>query len=115
MCIYTLFSDSRMTKSRRGKDPDEVIHELGGCGRFQIRMALMVHLMNLIIVWSLHSMVFTTAAPKWQCAEETLYVSNESIKFSANSTWHESCEGQSGSPCSQFMFTNDMRTIVSEV
>ena len=103
-----------MTDREPGKDPDDVIRELGGCGRFQIKLALTVHLINLVIVWSLHSMIFTTAAPKWQCADDNLDSSDYTL-HSANNTLQESCTRQNGTACSHFVFAKDMRTIVSEV
>ena len=59
-----------MAEEEDHKGPDEVIYELGACGRFQIRFALMIHTMNIVIVWCLGSMIFITAVPKWRRTNE---------------------------------------------
>ena len=90
-------------------DPDDVIRELGGCGSFQVKLAVTVHLMNLVTVFSLISNVFTTAPPKWHC------VTKEGMAFIANHSAPESCMIENGTTCAHFAFDPDMSTIVSEV
>ena len=103
-------------ESRKG--PEEVILELGGCGRFQIRMALLIHLMNIVVAWSLYAMVFVTATPKWWCRDVDLNsdLSYYNLSTFANTTYEKVCVAENGTPCSNFEFrTSDMRTIVTEV
>ena len=91
-------------------NPDDVIIELGGCGRFQIRIAILVHVIKTVCCWSTISMAFITAAPRWRCKADT----------SANITQEDSifdkaCFTANGSKCSSFEFDSNMNTIVSEV
>ena len=97
-------SDKKITH-----DPDDVIRELGGCGPFQVKLATTVHLINMVIVFSLHSNVFTTAPPKWHC------VTDEGMAYLTNHSSPESCMIENGTTCSHFAYDPDMSTIVSEV
>ena len=99
-----------MSEEESRKGPDEVIHELGGCGRFQIRMSVLVHLMKTLVCWSLVSMVFVTASPEWWCGD-----GDNNITDAVNNTLHKSCKTVNGTPCSNYEFATDMRTIVGEV
>lgn len=86
-------------EDRRG--PDEVVHELEGCGRFQMQFAVMIHTLNIVIVWCLHSMIFMTAVPKWWCTDVT-----------SDNRLEETCIQQNETECSRFTFSEDMDTIV---
>ena len=97
------------------KNPDDVIHELGGCGRMQIRIVLMVHIIKTIICWSLMSMVFVNATPKsWWCAENHIRFS-ENASESVNISERVTCTIGNQTTCSKFHFDTEMRTIVTEV
>ena len=99
-----------------GKGPDEVIYELGGCGRFQIRMALLVHVMNIVVAWSLIAMVFVTATPTWWCKSVGNTSLHYDVSVSTNKTYEKSCVSLNGTSCSSFEFaTSEMKTIVTEV
>ena len=103
---------SRETKAHVNQSPDDIIHELGGCGRYQLRMALIVHIMKIVVCWSSMSMIFVTATPKWWCADEANLDGNLTIYANVSTT--KSCSAN-GSKCQVFGFDEDMRTIVSEV
>ena len=98
-----------MAEKEDRKGPDEVIYELGGCGRFQIQFALMIHTMNIVIVWCLNSMIFITAVPKWRCTNE------QNTTEATDNTFEEKCIVHNGTECSSFEFSEDMHTIVDEV
>ena len=98
-----------MAEEGEHKGPDAVIHELGGCGRFQIQFAVMIHTMNIVIVWCLNSMVFLTAVPKWWCAD------GQNLTEISDDTLEENCIVQNETECSSFTFSEDMDTIVDEV
>ena len=88
------------------RGPDKIIHELGGCGRFQIQFAVMIHTMNIVIVWCLNSMVFLTTVPKWWCAD------GQNL---TEISLEEKCIVQNETECSSFTFSEEMDTIVDEV
>ena len=91
-------------------NPDDVIVELGGCGRFQIRIAILVHVIKTVCCWSSMSLVFITATPRWRCKDD----SNGNI--TQNDTYFDqACFTANGSKCSSFEFESSMNTIVSEV
>ena len=107
-----------MATQESGKGPDEVIHELGGCGRFQIRMALLIHVMNIVVAWSLYAMVFVTATPKWWCNDSgfSANLSLNNVSEPTDKIYEKSCVDQNGTSCSRFEFeTSEMKTIVTEV
>ena len=92
------------------QNPDDIISDLGGCGRFQIRIALIVHVIKTITNWSMISMVFLTAVPDWQCKDDI------NITKPNNISLEKSCVNVDGNKCTSFeFFDKEMRTIVSEV
>ena len=100
-------------KDHSNQSPDDIIHELGGCGRYQMRMALIVHMMKIVICWSAMSMIFVTATPKWRCADGDGLADN--FTFPANISTTKTCTNTNGTTCQKYEFDKDMRTIVSEV
>ena len=100
-----------MTVQEKVKSPDDVIQKLGGCGRFQIRMVLLVHLMKTIACWSSTVLVFSAAIPQWRCIDD----SEDNSLNDTNITMEKSCKTLNGTLCTKFEFSPDMRTIVSEV
>ena len=100
-----------MTVQEKVTSPDDVIHELGGCGRFQIRMIVLVHLMKTITCWSSTVLVFVAAIPQWRCIDDSV----DNSLSDTNITLEKSCKTLNGTPCAKFEFSPGMRTIVSEV
>lgn len=98
-------------KDHLNRTPDDIIHELGGCGRFQIRMALIVHIMKTVICWSAMSMIFVTATPKWWCADD---ITGGNMTDNITTSTLKMCTTRNGSKCTKFEFAQDMRTIVNE-
>ena len=95
------------------QSPDDIIHELGGCGRFQIQMAVIVHTMKIVFCWSSMAMIFVTATPKWWCTDEA---DQMNLTLSTNTSRFKTCETGNDTTCSTFDFeTTDMHTVVSEV
>ena len=102
--------------------PDQIIHDLGGCGRYQIRMNVIVHVIKTVICWSASAMVIVSATPKWWCADDE--VLNELNVTSCVSSINgseviacpvKSCFAANETKCSKFAFAPGMNTIVSEV
>ena len=106
-----------MSTQKREKGPDEVIQELGGCGRFQVRVAVIIHLMNIVATWSMYAMVFVSASTKWRCRDDDSFLLDElNVSQDINKTFGQVCHNRNGSSCSEFEFaTTDMHTIVTEV
>ncbi|KAL4240148.1 hypothetical protein ACF0H5_000942 [Mactra antiquata] len=52
--------------------PDDIIEELGGCGPFQIRLSLIVHLIKTVVCFSVNTLVLFSATPNWFCANDEL-------------------------------------------
>jgi len=101
------------------KTPDKVIEDLGGCGRYQMRMCIISHIMKTLICWSLSSIVITTQTPDFWCDDNVTSV-NMTSENGANGTTqynaHKSCVNANGSSCNRFRFDSSVvRTVVSEV
>ena len=98
-------------------NPDDIINELGGCGNFQIRMAIIVHVIKTIVNWATISMVFLTAVPEWRCRDDGYFntSTNENSTRSNNISLEKSCVNLKGEKCLSFEFNEDMHTVVSEV
>lgn len=105
---------SKGSKNHMSQTPDDIIHELGGCGRFQLRIAIVVHLMKTIVCWCSMSMVFVSATPDWWCIDD---VSNDNLNETTDnvSSAYKACHRSNGSTCATIEFSTEMRTIVSEV
>jgi len=96
--------------------PDEVISELGGCGRFQWRLNIIVHLMKTLMCFSMTSMIVISATPPWRCPEadvcatKAVAISNGSVSICPK----KQCTIGNKS-CEYFQFDDDLTTMVSEV
>ncbi|KAL4228893.1 hypothetical protein ACF0H5_011933 [Mactra antiquata] len=62
--------------------PEAILEEIGGCGSFQIHLSILSHFMKLPTLFSMLLMVFSTASPKWECADD------KNILI-GNSTWEK--------------------------
>lgn len=95
-------------------NPDKIIEDLGGCGRFQVRMSVIVHVMKTIVCFSFINMIIVTNTPSWYCADDldlekltlnrTDLTGNEKLCFSANQTG-----------CGSYLFEEGLNTVVEEV
>lgn len=114
--IRTVKKKSDEITEKTIQTPDDIINELGGCGRFQLRMSLLVHVMKTICSWSAISLVFVTAVPNWRCVDSVSgpYII-ENATGSENISVDKSCLNILGEKCKHFEFDTGMRTIVSEV
>lgn len=100
-------------------DPDKIIEELGGCGRFQIRMNIVCHMMKAIMCFSIISMVLMSKTPPWWCNDDTTLKNMTSCPEATNGTELVACPKKAcsvnGTKCSSYRFESTMRTYVSEV
>jgi len=100
--------------------PDEVIEELGGCGKFQWRLNIVAHLMKFSACFGSMSIILTSATPNWWCSntEHCINAVNTST-IRSNSTNMTTCPEKTckmgNYSCDTFQFDNNMKTIVSEV
>ncbi|XP_053391711.1 solute carrier family 22 member 7-like, partial [Mercenaria mercenaria] len=89
--------------------PDDVIKDLGGCGRYQIRLSVTVHLVKTLFSFSYTSLVIITSVPTWWC-EENIYNNGTFLESSGT----QSCSITNGTECHLFSFEEGTNTIVSE-
>ncbi|WAR11431.1 OCTL-like protein, partial [Mya arenaria] len=97
--------------------PDEVIEELGGCGRFQWRINVIAHLMKTIICFSTTGMILISATPRWRCADSKLCTNNtlmESFNESAASVCPIKTCSIGNSSCQNIQFEDRMKTMVTD-
>ncbi|XP_053393423.1 solute carrier family 22 member 4-like isoform X2 [Mercenaria mercenaria] len=101
--------------------PDQIIHDIGGCGRYQIRMSVIVHVMKTIVCFTIMSMIIMSATPPWWCEDKNALLMNNitSCKQIENGSEvtvcpAKSCYGVNTTKCSSFAFGSRMKTIVSE-
>ncbi|XP_052818707.1 organic cation/carnitine transporter 2-like isoform X2 [Mya arenaria] len=96
--------------------PDEVIEELGGCGRFQWRLSIIAHLMKTLAGWSTVSMLLISATPPWRCMDNE-HCNNATFMATSNDTASvcptKSCY-HGNATCQNIQFDDGLNTIVTE-
>ena len=97
-------------------NPDQIIQDIGGCGRYQWRMSIVIHTMQISITWNVLLVVFATNTPRiWYCDDE-----GDDVIYNTNSTVENSkmllrsCTTLNGSTCTKFRFEG-ANTLVSSV
>ncbi|XP_053385101.1 uncharacterized protein LOC128550311 [Mercenaria mercenaria] len=100
--------------STKPTSPDQIIEDLGGCGRFQVFMGITVHLTKTLISFSVMSTIMLTATPpKWWCANDKVKFNKTSCSVDANATCPEKTCFMNDTKCETFEFAG-VRTLVSE-
>lgn len=99
--------------------PDRVIEELGGCGRFQIRMSIVVHVIKTVVCFSVFSTIIMSKTPTWSCIDDVIPQNSTSCIASRNGSEvnicpKKACTLANGTRCSKFAFEGKLNTIVSE-
>lgn len=146
--IYTLFLELNGDATQSLKDekdvdddddthfkPDDILIQLGGCGIFQMLMAIIIQTMKLVVCWVTGGNSFFAFVPRWRCLEYDLPIANESLIFQysdvVNSTggvvninesivlkpeeyWNQQCKIGEAS-CIRFEYEEGMHTLVPEV
>lgn len=106
------------------RQPDEIIRDLGGCGWYQVRMTLIVHLMKTVFCFSISNLLISTVTPTWWCVVEEsrnnflpYMVDNVSVVDSVPSYRRNemSCTPLNVTTCSQVLYDENLSTLVSEV
>lgn len=100
--------------------PDDIIEELGGCGKYQWRLNVFVHLLKTIVCFSISSMVIISAPQQWTCTDAchnaTYSFTDQNVSNVGVECQEKSCfPGNGTEQCSRFHFNVDTRTMVSEV
>ena len=110
------FHSSKMSQPKP-TSPDEIIEELGGCGRFQKCMGFTVHLTKTLISFSVMSTIMLTATPNWWCIDDSTDNNNTvCTDDNGNKTrmCHEKTCRLNNTKCVKYEFSG-VRTAVSEV
>ncbi|XP_053387556.1 solute carrier family 22 member 4-like isoform X2 [Mercenaria mercenaria] len=89
--------------------PDEVIKDLGGCGRYQVRLCVIIHLVKTVISFSSANLVIITSVPEWRC-NDNVYNNGTFLEPS----WNQTCLTMNGTECDSFSFEEETNTLVSE-
>lgn len=97
-------------------DSDDLIQELGGCGRYQWRLNVMFHLIKSVMSFSIVCMGIISATPKWFCADDITCYNESSSVANVTTCPEKSCSVQyTGESCTEFDFKGDKASFVSEV
>ena len=89
---------------------EELISNIGGCGKFQWILTALVHLSKTISTWSMIHMSFNGLAPDFCCADGPR---TQNLTDKASAT--QPCSGNNCTGCSNFQFDDSVSTVVSEV
>ena len=100
--------------------PDQIIEELGGCGRFQIHVTIIVHLIKTIVCFSILSTIIISATPPWRCIDSIDMNNGSSCLITRNGSDinicpYKACTILNDTKCSKFAFEGSLQSVVSEV
>lgn len=107
--------------------PDDILIELGGCGVFQVLLAVIVQSMKIVVCWGMGGNAFFAYVPKWRCVDDydnssgynnvsttTTTIPTDNSTPSEN-YWNQKCFTAAGERCTTFEFDDSIHTLVSEV
>ncbi|XP_060606511.1 solute carrier family 22 member 4-like [Ruditapes philippinarum] len=118
--------------------PEEILERIGGCGRFQVFLSVMSHLMKLPTVLTMYLMVISIATPEWRCMDDngpshvtaafnttflhvnSTYANSSDIDYFGTANHSKpynnikACENRNGTRCNNIVYSDEMKTIVSE-
>lgn len=93
---------------------ENILTDLGGLGRFQFILTIVVLGSKATIAWSVLMMAFGGVIPDWTCT----WVTESGTRYMPNSTFDQVCKIENITEeldCSTKIFDPAMNTIVSEV
>ena len=93
---------------------ERLLKDVGGCGKFQWVLAVVVSLNGVMECWSMLHMSFMGQEPNYFCIRKN-GSDRVSINHSNESIRNKSCTTTSISDCSRHHFEDDIHTVVSEV
>jgi hypothetical protein len=93
---------------------ENILDDLGGCGRFQFLLTFYVLGTKVVVSWSALMMSFGGAVPEWSCTwEDSL-----GEKYMPNATFTKKCSIENSSmdfTCVNKQYDDSMSTVVNEV
>ena len=99
--FYTLFQD-KMTFNLMF---EELVNNIGGCGRYQWIISFLIHLAKTSVCWSMIHMTFNGQQPGYEC---------ESWANTTGIRYEGTCDPENYT-CDARVYSDDMNTIVNEV
>ena len=95
---------------------EDVIKDIGGCGKFQTILSVIIHSMKCIVCFSMLAMVFCGAVPDWWCMDDLIGQNFSDIIGNKSVPQYKSCQSGNGSQtCSAFLYDGSIKTVVTEV
>ncbi|KAL4240147.1 hypothetical protein ACF0H5_000941 [Mactra antiquata] len=102
-------------------DPDEILKNIGGCGRFQLRISILIHLIKTVVCFAFYNLLIFTKVNSWSCDDNIMFERNHSITFYGNVTTNitgfsgeKSCVNINGTQCQKYRFDESLNDIVNE-
>jgi len=90
---------------------EDLIHDVGGCGRFQWLTALVGQLGKAITAFSMLAMTFNGQQPSFYCKSQ-----NDDINMSEMvPAYGKDCSPNNVTECGGYVFEDSMNTVVNEV
>ena len=86
--------------------------DIGGCGKFQWLLAILVHMSKTISTWTMIHMTFFGQEPGFLCTNN-LYKNSGSLDN--NTLFDHTCTVTNLSDCTSFRYDGTMHTVVSQV
>lgn len=90
---------------------EDLIHDVGGCGRFQWLTAIIGQSAKTIVAMSMLAMTFNGQQPDFYCTHDH-WTTNNSI---TEPTFDKQCEPENVTVCNGYVFEDSMNTVVNEV
>ena len=95
---------------------EDIIQDLGGCGRFQIILTFIVHTMKGVVCFTMVAMTFGAAVPDWWCLDDLIGQNTSDVLGNKSLPQFQSCSYGNGTKvCSIFLYADSMKTVVTEV
>ena len=92
-------------------DVERLIHDLDGCGRYQILSFLVVKGAKISIIWTMYAMAFNGQQPNFLCQPEV----RVNHSYARNGSGYDNQCSWNDSTCGSYKYEDDMNTIVNEV
>ena len=91
-----------------------LIKDIGGCGKFQWILSIILHLSKTVAAWSMLQMTFNGQEPRFFCTSNVVD-ENGTVFDMTHNVSARSCSAVNGSECTGFRYEDEMHTVVSEV
>ncbi|XP_053393560.1 organic cation transporter protein-like isoform X2 [Mercenaria mercenaria] len=88
---------------------DDMIQDLGGCGRFQWATSIIGQSSKIISAWSMLAMTFNGQQPNFMCRS-----ANQEYSMTSEKSFDNMCSPDNITECAGYVFNGDMNTVVSE-